>query len=243
MVLLHITCTYSSAHRERVTKLLCPSMPWTVRTRDTKSIISAMQGQLRHANLDGRRGKSQEAIRDLRALDRHLDVCIRNVMPAVALGGCLKHHWQCSPCRVKTHCCICLFDMWHLVRILAASQLWFSDGGPLEAARGSQGVSSRLIVDRHGFLDITEVHSSQSMALDANGATLWLKRREMDGGFTCPPLQNSSYPLNLSLQIDHVGGSFTLGLVKVPDIITGWLIPHVLSIARCLYILYMYVCL
>ncbi|UKZ96334.1 uncharacterized protein TrAFT101_011131 [Trichoderma asperellum] len=111
--------------------------------------------------------------------------------------------------------------MWHLVRILAASRLWFSDGGALETARGGHGISSRLIVDRHGFLDITEVHSSKSMALDANGATLWLKRREVDDGFTCPSLQSSSYPLNLSLRVGDDGASFTLGLVKVPDIITA----------------------
>lgn len=120
--------------------------------------------------------------------------------------------------------------MWHLVRILVASRLWFSDGDPLEAARGGQGVSSRLVVDHHGFLDITEVHSSQSMALDANGATLWLKRREMDDDFTCPSLKNSSYPLNLSLQVDDNGDNFTLSLVKVPDIITGWLILYIMSI-------------
>lgn len=125
--------------------------------------------------------------------------------------------------------------MWHLVRILAASRLWFSDGDALETARGGHGISSRLIVDRHGFLDITEVHSSKSMALDANGATLWLKRREVDDGFTCPSLQSSSYPLNLSLRVGDDGASFTLGLVKVPDIITGLLISHILSIAIWLY--------
>lgn len=125
--------------------------------------------------------------------------------------------------------------MWHLVRILAASRLWFSDGNPLEATRGSQGTSSRLIVDRHGFLDITEVHSANAMALDANGATLWLKRRGVDGSFTCPSLQNGSHLLNLSLQIGNDGGSFTLGLIQVPDIITGLLIPRILSIDRCLH--------
>ncbi|KAL6895075.1 hypothetical protein GGI43DRAFT_127760 [Trichoderma evansii] len=111
--------------------------------------------------------------------------------------------------------------MWQLIRILAASRLWFSDGDPLEAARGGQGISTRLIVDRYGFLDITEVHSSQSLALDANGETLWLKRREIDSDFTCPSLENSPYPLNLSLQIDDSGDSFTLSLVRVPDIITA----------------------
>lgn len=119
--------------------------------------------------------------------------------------------------------------MWHLVRILAASRLWFSDGDPLEATRGGQGISSRLIVDRHGFLDITEVHSSKSMALDANGATLWVKRREIDGDFICPSLQNRSYPMNLSLQVDDDGGSFTLSLIQVPDIIPGWLASYTRS--------------
>ncbi|RFU80929.1 hypothetical protein TARUN_1275 [Trichoderma arundinaceum] len=110
--------------------------------------------------------------------------------------------------------------MWHLVRILAASQIWFSDGNPIEAARGGHGVSSRLILDRQGFLDITEVRSPESVALDANGAILWLKRREVDSYFGCPSLQNSQYLLNLSLRVDG-GGGFTLGLVKVPDIITA----------------------
>ncbi|KAM0255937.1 hypothetical protein ACHAQJ_005338 [Trichoderma viride] len=110
--------------------------------------------------------------------------------------------------------------MWNLVRILAASRLWFSDGDPIAATRGGQGISSRLIVDRLGFLDITEVRSSESTALDANGATLWLKRHETASHLACPSPQNSSYPLSLSLRIDD-DGSFALSLVKVPDIIAA----------------------
>ncbi|UKZ78236.1 hypothetical protein TrVFT333_005972 [Trichoderma virens FT-333] len=69
--------------------------------------------------------------------------------------------------------------MWHLARILVASRLWFSDGNPVEALRGGNGVSSRLIVDDQGFLDVTEMRSLESVTLDANGATLWLKRRRL----------------------------------------------------------------
>ncbi|KAL7786720.1 hypothetical protein V8C37DRAFT_391840 [Trichoderma ceciliae] len=110
--------------------------------------------------------------------------------------------------------------MWHLVRILVASRLWFSDGSPIETSRGGQGISSRLIVDRQGFLDITEVRSSESVALDANGATLWLKRHETGSRFACPSLEDSSHPLSLSLRVDD-SGSFTLSLVRVPDMIAA----------------------
>ncbi|PKK46320.1 hypothetical protein CI102_9796 [Trichoderma harzianum] len=111
--------------------------------------------------------------------------------------------------------------MWHLVRILAASQLWFSDGNPIAAQRGGHGVSSRLIVDGQGFLDVTEMRSLDSMILDANGATLWLKRHERYGSrFACPSLQNSLYPLKLSLRIDD-GGNFNLSTVDIPSIITA----------------------
>lgn len=110
--------------------------------------------------------------------------------------------------------------MWHLVQILVASRLWFSDGRPIEATRGGLGVASRLIVDHQGFLDITEVRSSESAAIDANGATLWLKRRRTSSDFACPSLQDGLHPLNLSLRVDD-DGSFTLSLVKMPEIITG----------------------
>lgn len=112
-------------------------------------------------------------------------------------------------------------DMWHLVQILAVSRLWFSDGNPIAAQRGGHGVSSRLIVDGQGFLDVTEMRSLDSMILDANEATLWLKRDERySSRFTCPSLQDSPYPLSLSLQIDD-GGNFNLSIVNIPSIMTG----------------------
>lgn len=113
------------------------------------------------------------------------------------------------------------FDMWHLVQILAVSQLWFSDGNPIAAQRGGHGVSSRLMVDGQGFLDVTEIRSLDSMVLDANGATLWLKRHERyTSRFACPSLQNSPYPLSLSLRIDD-DGNFNLSIVDIPSIMTG----------------------
>ncbi|KAL7905926.1 Phospholipase/Carboxylesterase domain-containing protein [Trichoderma velutinum] len=111
--------------------------------------------------------------------------------------------------------------MWHLVRILAASRIWFSDGNPIAAQRGGHGVSSRLIVDGQGFLDVTELHSLDSVILDANGATLWLKRHESySSRFACPSLLNSPYPLSLSLQMDD-GGHFNLSIVNIPSIMTA----------------------
>lgn len=111
--------------------------------------------------------------------------------------------------------------MWHLVRILAASRLWFSDGNPIAAQRGGHGVSSRLIVDGQGFLDVTEIRSLDSMVLDANGASLWLKRHERySSRFACPSLQNSPYPLSLSLRIDD-DGNFNLSIVNIPSIMTA----------------------
>lgn len=51
--------------------------------------------------------------------------------------------------------------MWHLSRVFCHFQLWFSDGLPLGAVRGSlKGDSSRLIVDNQGFLDLTTVSTA-----------------------------------------------------------------------------------
>ncbi|UVH52474.1 hypothetical protein P0D91_00655 [Pseudomonas sp. CBSPBW29] len=38
----------------------------------------------------------------------------------------------------------------------SGASLWFSDGEPLEVPRGGKGVSSRLIVEGQGFLDVTD---------------------------------------------------------------------------------------
>lgn len=115
-------------------------------------------------------------------------------------------------------------DMWQLVQILSASQLWFSDGNSIETIRGGRGISSRLIVDGQGFLDVTEVHIPGALALDANGATLWLKRHGRSGDTPeCPYLGSSSSPLSLSLGVDN-DGTFDLNFAQLPGCMAGWMI-------------------
>ncbi|KAK5988848.1 hypothetical protein PT974_10344 [Cladobotryum mycophilum] len=109
--------------------------------------------------------------------------------------------------------------MWHLREVLLGYQLWFSDGLPIDAIRGGHGVSSRLIVDRKGFLDVTEVRSAEAVAINANGETLWMKKLDKNNHPACPSLENSSYPLNLSLE-DGLNGGFKLSLTKLPDVLT-----------------------
>lgn len=48
--------------------------------------------------------------------------------------------------------------MWKIttIRNPTSLQLWFSDGGNIDAPRGGYGVTNRLIVEKQGFIDITE---------------------------------------------------------------------------------------
>ncbi|KAL7929965.1 hypothetical protein V8C35DRAFT_283923 [Trichoderma chlorosporum] len=111
--------------------------------------------------------------------------------------------------------------MWHLAQILVASRLWFSDGNLIEASRGGHGVSARLIVDGQGFLDFTEVRSPESVALDANGETMWMKKHgRLSSHSACSSLQSDSYPLSLSLRVDD-DGNFNLSLVDIPNTMTA----------------------
>ncbi|POR32665.1 Uncharacterized protein TPAR_07087 [Tolypocladium paradoxum] len=100
--------------------------------------------------------------------------------------------------------------MWHLARIFCHFQLWFSDALPIKVPRGGQNVSSRLIVDQRGFLDLTEFRSGANLALDANGAVLSLKRDDANG-VSCLPLDIGAQWLNLTLKIEDDGG-FQLSL-------------------------------
>ncbi|RNF82054.1 hypothetical protein [Montanilutibacter psychrotolerans] len=89
--------------------------------------------------------------------------------------------------------------MWQFQQIdnPSGATLWFSDGQPVTAPRGGDGVSSRLMVDGQGFLDLTDVQIAATFgasveAIDCNGVdlalpvtpaelTLWLPG---DGSFT-----------------------------------------------------------
>jgi hypothetical protein len=63
--------------------------------------------------------------------------------------------------------------MWRLAENDGKFQLWFSDGKPINALRGGHGVSSRLIVEGQGFLDLTEIKITEMTMLDANNSVLW----------------------------------------------------------------------
>lgn len=105
-----------------------------------------------------------------------------------------------------------LISMWFLAKFPTEFQLWFSDGLPIKALRGGHGVSSRLIVDRQGFLDLTEIHLPQMIVLDANGSMLQ-PSQDPEGRSVPVGSSNKAAPwLELSLEI-KLGGGFTVGLI------------------------------
>jgi hypothetical protein len=82
--------------------------------------------------------------------------------------------------------------MWKLSHIhnISGSQLWFSDAEPQDSIRGGNGVSSRLIIDTHGFIDFTELQLTAAIKLDMNGALITID------------LDDSSHPwINITLTI------------------------------------------
>jgi len=108
--------------------------------------------------------------------------------------------------------------MWRLAEVHCSFQLWFSDGKPIEALRGGGGVSSRLIVDHQGFLDLTEISLSKMTVLDANGSMLWLRPDPERRSF--PSSGNTPQWLELSLEIVGDGG-FELSLIRFPTVGAG----------------------
>lgn len=52
--------------------------------------------------------------------------------------------------------------MWYIASIRSSHKLWCSDGKALDDVRGGIGECSRIIVDKQGFLDITEFASVES---------------------------------------------------------------------------------
>lgn len=114
--------------------------------------------------------------------------------------------------------------MWRIVDIHNSkqSQLWFSDGRPLQESRGGKGGSSRLIVQDQGFLDVTELDILRLIALDANGSNIWHKWDQ--GRVLSPENTNTEIVAQthmLELDLDLPGnGEFRLRLHAV------LLIPH-----------------
>ncbi|KAF2679518.1 hypothetical protein K458DRAFT_490599 [Lentithecium fluviatile CBS 122367] len=87
----------------------------------------------------------------------------------------------------------------------------FSDGQTLRAWRGGKGVSSRLIVQDQGFLDVTELDILRVIVLDANGSKLWHKWDQ--GRVLGPEIPSSEFTAQariLELDLDLPGdGEFT----------------------------------
>jgi hypothetical protein len=93
--------------------------------------------------------------------------------------------------------------MWSLSLVESSFKLWFSDGMPIDAVRGGKGVSSRLIVDRQGFLDLTEIILA---TLDANGSIL--RSKAYTSG------DEKALCLRLLLRVGGDGG-FVLSLIPI----------------------------
>ncbi|KAE8153689.1 hypothetical protein BDV25DRAFT_148955 [Aspergillus avenaceus] len=94
--------------------------------------------------------------------------------------------------------------MWYLAIIETDSQLWCSDGKPVNTPRGGTGVSSRFIVDGQGFLDLTQIAGN---AIDANGLTLFT-------GIQSHDQHTADWRLFLQLPGD---GAFVLGVYPPGD--------------------------
>src|SRR5258708_28722060 len=64
---------------------------------------------------------------------------------------------------------------WNVKIVANASkaELWFSDGRPITEVRGGAGLSSRLIVDSQGFLDLTDLVLPHSIAINLNGQNIY----------------------------------------------------------------------
>jgi len=108
--------------------------------------------------------------------------------------------------------------MWRIANIDTTCQLWFSDGQPVQAIRGGNGVSSRLIVADQGFLDLTELQLGGLIFLDVNSS--WVvnwpgKVIKYEISPTGPSAVN--FPLELSLKLPG-DGTFTAGLVPNPSV-------------------------
>ncbi|KAI1650894.1 uncharacterized protein F4817DRAFT_212704 [Daldinia loculata] len=103
--------------------------------------------------------------------------------------------------------------MWRITETHSDFHLWFSDGKPVDSIRGGNLASSRLVIDKNGFLDLTEITLPDMRLLNANDSIIVVKTDQ-----DSPPTGNNT-PLwfELSLRIDGDGG-FELSIVKSPTV-------------------------
>ncbi|KAI8966498.1 hypothetical protein F5Y11DRAFT_309491 [Daldinia sp. FL1419] len=90
--------------------------------------------------------------------------------------------------------------MWRITKVFSDFRLWFSDGKPIDSIRGQANVSSRLIVDQKGFLDLTELSLHHTLFINANSSILVVEKKKVSS--------NTLY-IELSVRI-HKDGSFEL---------------------------------
>lgn len=129
--------------------------------------------------------------------------------------------------------------MWHLAETNTPFTLWFSDGNPIGSVRGGSGLSSRLIVDQQGFLDLTEMDLSTSqILLDANGSVMTVNQGQEPKMPSVDKL-NGMNEISAALSLTLPGnGSFSLALISSSTkTSTGMATKHlILNTSSSLYI-------
>ncbi|KAH8424948.1 uncharacterized protein LDX57_002694 [Aspergillus melleus] len=108
--------------------------------------------------------------------------------------------------------------MWRIAEWESKHRLWFSDGEPIDAVRPIDnfetraGLSSRLIVDKLGFLDLTEIPSAPTVALDANGSVV---ESALIGS------RDTNQPMDLSIQINKDTRTVTISIILPEEPCSG----------------------
>ncbi|KAI9035945.1 uncharacterized protein KD926_002610 [Aspergillus affinis] len=104
--------------------------------------------------------------------------------------------------------------MWRIAEWERKHRLWFSDGEPIDALRPIDnfetraGLSSRLIVDKLGFLDLTEIPSATTVALDANGSVIE----------SAPNINpDTKQPMDLAIQINKDTKSVIISIIPLEE--------------------------
>lgn len=56
--------------------------------------------------------------------------------------------------------------MWSLAVVDSPFTVWCSDGMPINSIRGGNGESARFIIDKQGFLDVTELNATTAKSVE-----------------------------------------------------------------------------
>ncbi|KAI0970222.1 hypothetical protein F4678DRAFT_436158 [Xylaria arbuscula] len=118
---------------------------------------------------------------------------------------------------------------WRLADVSSTFEVWFSDGIAISEPRDSNGISHRLIVDQHGFLDFTVISIFSVLSLDANGLILPIR---LSNEKQWPLEKDTAIPLCINMSL-YVGddGSFEITSIdprtdkNTPSKVSGKLKP------------------